>query len=216
MKIKVFIFSSLLFFQAITTVFAVDSFEGFADAFKSEVSEINDISFEFTQKVFVAGATDTVKAEVVYKRPNFFHVRYTEPVRQELYFDGKDLVTYTPRIRQAVARKTDYNDEILGVSVSLIYSSSGLENLENSHRLELKETGNDTISIRAVPRTAREYTEMIIEFDSETLRPLKTAVVSEYASSVTEFENYRINSGVEKERFIFIPPDNVNFIRIEN
>ena len=187
----------------------------FSKRLYEETAEIDDVTFEFTQKIYVAGSTDTVKAEVFYKRPGLFFVSYTRPAVQEIYFDGEHLITYTPRIRQATSRKVDFNNRILGVSAGIIFSSEGLEDLKKDHKIQMAEEEEGVVKIEAVPHQKREYEKMFISFDSKTMLPFQARTTAPHASSVTRFKNYRLNSSLEEDVFHFEPPDNVDFIRLD-
>ncbi|MGM0567654.1 MAG: LolA family protein [Elusimicrobiota bacterium] len=195
----------------------ITSIEILSEKLIEKTEKIDDIIFEFEQDIFIAGSTDTVKAKVFYKKPGSFFISYTEPVIQEIYFDGEKLITYIPRLRQATSQIKKDAEEMLGISADLIFSPRGLEGLKENHNLNIEniDSEKDSIVLEALPHEKTEYENMFITFDLETLRPVKTVVSAPHTESVTVFKNYKINTGLEKEKFEFQPPEGIEILKID-
>ena len=51
-----------------------------------KVGSINTIQFSFSQNIHIADSTQTVKADVLFRRPDSLRVKYSQPQVQEIYY----------------------------------------------------------------------------------------------------------------------------------
>ena len=100
----------ILYFMLISCIVQValcNSVEELSKQITERMSKVRTISFSFQQNTFIADSTQTIKAEVFFKRPDKLKIIYQKPHIQEIYFSDGYLFTYIPEIKQATVQKND-------------------------------------------------------------------------------------------------------------
>ncbi len=183
----------------------------------NKMSFINSISFSFTQTTFIAETTQTVKADVYFKKPDKVKIKYYEPEKQEICINEGYLYTYIPKIKQATRQKTGNIDELLGVTTSVILSTDTFGILKKGYLLKLI-SDKDTVysaMLEARPRYVKNFDRIIIYFKESSYLPGKAVVTADNFMSETVFSDYNINPVFEGEMFSLNSGKNIKVINIE-
>jgi len=176
--------------------------------------EIKSLNFNFVQTTYIAESTQTVKAQVVFKKPDKIRISYSEPREQIVIYNAGFLYTYIPEIRQMTKQKAPDMDQILGVSPSLILSPGSIKELKKKYNLKA-ENKNGTIVLNAEPVGNGSFDEMKIYINAEKMLPEKTVVTAPNLISETDFEYRQLNPEISEEVFSITESEEVNLIEIE-
>ena len=188
--------------------------EGLFAGISDKVGSINTIKFSFTQNIYIADSTQTVKADVLFRRPDSLCVKYSQPQVQEIYYHEGYMYTYLPKIGQATRQKRDAVADLLGITTSIILAEKPLANLRQKFRLSI--VNDNSVILRAEPvDPAMEFDDMTISFNASTFLPVNTIVKASYFSSQTHFSQYSVNPEIDDSSFEFEPSEKVNVIEID-
>ncbi len=203
--------------SCIAQVALCNSVEELSKQITEKMSKVRTISFSFQQNTFIADSTQTIKAEVFFKRPDNLKIIYQKPHIQEIYFSDGYLFTYIPEIKQATKQKSNNFIDMLGVTTSVILSSDSFGLLKKDFKLSVNENGKNRESIRTVPILSTKYNfdNMIIFFNTDTYLPEETVVYAPNFKSVTIFTNYILNPVLNDDCFRFKAGNDVNILDIE-
>ncbi len=210
----------ILYFMLISCIVQValcNSVEELSKQITERMSKVRTISFSFQQNTFIADSTQTIKAEVFFKRPDNLKIIYQKPHIQEIYFSDGYLFTYIPEIKQATKQKSNNFIDMLGVTTSVILSSDSFGLLKKNFKLSVNENRKNGKSIRTVPILSTEYNfdNMIIFFNTDTYLPEETVVYAPNFKSVTIFTNYILNPVLNDDCFSFKAGNDVNILDFE-
>lgn len=195
----------------------ITSLEAFFQHVTEKMNKIKTISFSFRQNTFIAGSTQTIMAEVFFKKPDNLKIKYHQPQVQEIYFSNRYLYTYIPEIKQATRQKNNNINDLLGITPSVILSSDSFGLLKKDFKLKLiPPPGNQNfISLESLPVNRDDFDRMVITFDNNTGLPEMTVVTAPNFKSITVFTDYIINSTLDESHFNFNPGKDVNVINID-
>ncbi len=188
--------------------------DAFEETLNERISSIHDLSFGFTQVTYAAGSTQTVKAEVFFNRPGSIRVNYKLPRKQEIIYTEETLYTYIPAINQATRQRREDITDILGAAPSVIFSTGAFTRLRKE--FDITVSGSDELlRFEAVPLVERGYDRLRVELCAESFLPLRSDVKAVSLVSETEFEDYRINTGLDEDIFRFHPPPGTGVIELD-
>lgn len=195
----------------------ITSVEELSRQVTEKMNAIKTISFSFMQNTFIADSTQTIRAEVLFKKPDNLKIRYHQPQVQEIYSSNGYLYTYIPEIRQATRQKIDNIDDLLGITPSVILSSDSFRLLKKGFKLRLTTSpkSKNSISLEPLPVNTAGFDSMVITFNNNTGLPEMTVVTAPNFKSITLFTDYTVNPDLDKARFDFNPGNNVNIINID-
>jgi outer membrane lipoprotein-sorting protein len=193
----------------------ISTVEELQNTVNSKMSQVNTISFSFTQMTYIAESTQVVKADVYFKKPDNLKVKYYKPQVQEIYLTGGYLYTYIPKIKQSTRQKSNDINDLLGVTTSVILSSESFSILKRDYKLDIIPDGRTNTSLLAVPIRKSNFDKMIITFVNNTGLPQKTVISSSHFNSETIFTDYVINPALSEDYFDFKPEKGTNIINID-
>lgn len=197
--------SSLSFAQEITT--ASDYFKTISDRY----SEIQDYEAEVLIKI---GKSD-MKGKISYKRPEMLRIDFSDPAEQVVLFNGNDLTIYLPGssaiLEQSVSGNEAKAATAEGLALMRRYYTVAYQVGQSAVPLE---EGSDEMVVKFLlqRRSATEaFREIILSVDPSTklIRRVHatTAQDDEY---VFDIYNYKLNSNISDQRFIYDPPSSAN------
>jgi len=213
MNIRILPVVTALFLFGLSAVYAEDVPEAFEKELAEKMNLIEDISFSFEQKTYIDRSTQTVKADVFFRRPDYMKIIYSEPRKQELYYYEGNLYTFIPGISQATKQRKKGLTDLLGASASLIFTGGDLSRLKSDYGLSFTEEENPILKARPLKEAGYDLLE--VGFEKESLLPKQTVVTAPHIRSVTEFSEYTVNSGLSEEDFLFAPSGRINLIEID-
>lgn len=180
-----------------------ESIDKFSSRINETMTSINTISFSFRQNTYFAKSTQTVVADVSFRRPDSLKVIYTEPQHQEITFSNGYLYTYIPAIKQATMQQKDNFSDLLGITHSIIFSTESFGKLKKDFNLNI-ETGREnstSIYLESKSSERAHFEIMEISFSNKSLLPEQTIVKAPNIRSVTVFDNYTLNPPIGNKHF---------------
>jgi len=204
----VFLSSALVFSQSILT----------ASAFFQSVSEQYGTIKDYEATVAITAGKTSMSGKVSFKRPEMLRIDFTDPQDQVILFNGDDLKIYLPGA-SAVLEQTVNSSGTGGANLA---TPQGL-NLMSRYYTIAYETGQDPVPL------AEGSDEMVVNLilhrrtSSEAFRQIKlsinpqtklirrvVAVTPQSETFTFDFSNYKLNSGISEQRFMYDPPSSAN------
>ena len=175
--------------------------------------ELNDYRADFVQEAKIKGypRAQLSSGEVFYKKPGMMRWNYDKPEPQEIVTDGKVLWMYTPSLDQVM--KADFAK----TSQSKVAEAflSGMGNISKDFHIAL-ENGKDkaVITLTLTPKDGNDPVKSIeLSVDRETVYVRKSVMTDIYGNvTIVTLSDFRINTGIKKKLFDFIPPEGVEMI----
>lgn len=201
------LFCAALGAQTITT--AGDYFRGISEYYGTIRSYEADMS--------LAVGRNSMQASVSFKRPDLLRIDFSNPQSQTIVFNGDMLTIYLPG-PQAVLQQSVQGD---GSGAGLA-SPQGLLLLSRYYSVAY-ETGQNAVSIEDVADESVINLVLYRRNTTEAFRQIKLSVgansklirrVEAYTASGEKFvfvySNYRLNTEISDQRFIYDPPSSAN------
>jgi outer membrane lipoprotein carrier protein len=180
-----------------------------------------DFSAEFAHTHYAAarkGKGRTESGMLYIKKPGLMRWDYSEPTVKNFVIDGKRLWFYKPEESQVIVNDK-YQEADISAGLSFLWSSKRLTNdFEVRHF-----TGKDPQD-KVVPETAVKLTpkkpdpnvkELVFYLNKEAM--IEKAIAKDHLGNlnVLELRNIKLNQGLKKEAFLFVPPDGVKVVHVD-
>lgn len=206
--LAVCILTSLLFAEEILT----------ANAYFQTISDFYSTVKDYEASIEITVGKTTMSGAVSFKRPEMLRIDFSSPTDQVIVFTGDKLTIYLP-VSSAILEQSVNNSSAGGATLA---TPQGL-NLMNRYYTIAYETGQNAVPLE------ENSDEMVINFilnrrsSSESFREIKLSidyktklirrVVATTAQSDVfkfDFYDYKINTGINDQRFIYNPPSSAN------
>lgn len=182
----------------------------------SKMKEIKSVVFDMEQNIFIAGSTQTVAANISFKRPETIKIVYSKPHIQEIFFNDGSLYTYIPEIKQATKQQYSNINDILGYTPSLIFSEEPLKKETQDYIMSItKSAYGGYIALQLLTKNESKSQKFTIFINPDTFLPEKTVFTSPNIQSITVFTGYKINTLKNNDELTFNHGDDINTIVIE-
>ncbi|MCI5830119.1 MAG: outer membrane lipoprotein carrier protein LolA [Treponema sp.] len=200
--------SIMAFAQGITT--ASDYFK----TISSRYSEIQDYEADVIIKI---GKSD-MTGRISYKRPEMLRIDFSDPAEQVVLFNGSDLTIYLPGSSAILEQNVSANDAkganaatAEGLSLLRRYYTIAYESGQSAVPLE---EGSDEMVVNFLlqRRSATEsFREIKLSVDPSTKLIRRVhAVTAQDENYIFDIFNYKLNSNISDQRFIYDPPSSAN------
>lgn len=184
-----------------------------ADYFK-EVSSFYATIKDYEADVAIKNGNKQMYARVSYKSTGLLRLDFSKPQNQTIVFNGDFLTIYLPQTSSVLQQKAEEGQRFAtsqGLNLMSRYYIIAYE--EGQEELPLEE-GSDEKVIKLVltRRTANEafYTiKLSINAKTKLIRRVEANSTSGVLI-VFDFTNYRLNTGIPDNRFIYDPPSSAN------
>ena len=196
---------SLAFSQAITTA---------SDYFKTVSDHYGTIQ-DYEADVDITTGGSTMNGKVSFKRPEMLRIDFTEPAEQVILFNGDNLTIYLPGasaiLEQSVGSSGASAATPQGLNLLRRYYTVAYETGQDAEPLE---DGSDEMVVKLVfyRRSASEaFTEIHIAVEAGTLLVRRVTATTQQNETFTfDFYNYRLNTNISVQRFVYEPPSSAN------
>lgn len=197
--------ASLSFAQAITT--ASDFFKSISQHY----SEIKDYEADVTIKI----GKSEMQGKISYKRPEMLRIDFSDPAEQVVLFNGTDLTIYLPGssaiLEQNVSGAEANAATAEGLSLLRRYYTVAYESGQQA--VPLDENNDDmVVKLLLQRRSATEsFREIKIAVDPSTKLIRRVhATTAQDEQYIFDMFNYKLNSNISDQRFIYDPPSSAN------
>ena len=177
--------------------------DSFSKKLKEKMSGISSISFRLEQDTFIATSTHSLEADIDFKRPDKYFIKYSKPQVQQIIIDGEALVTYIPEIKQATSQIITEAGSFFGVTASLLFSDDPIDNMKKLYNLKFFYEKNGQPAVYANSKDIKNLEYIYIYFNSKSLLPEKTVVTAPDFKSVAIMSRYVLNPVYDAELFHF-------------
>lgn len=182
-----------------------------AQALIAQLEQVKSISGSFVQSALDArgAAAQTSKGTFKAKRPGFFFWRTDEPLEQEIYSDGQQVVVFDPDLEQATIQKA--SEEVNNTPAVLF--SGDLNKISSLYEVERSEQGNSSVQYVLTPRSSDSLFERLrIEFAGLHLREMRLRD-SLGQESVIRFVQTELNPKLHEQDFKPVFPEGTDIIQ---
>lgn len=188
-----------------------------------KVQTISDFTANITQENFDFAQNTVTKysGKVFFKKPDKLRIKYDSPSGEEIFFDGKYLLTYIPEINQVSKQKI----ENLNIPIYFIFMDSVTkDNIEKFKKenhitpvLDRVVNGIKTYLVKIRPRNPdATYIEQSFWIDQKTYLPVRVRVLDRLGNvTTTTFLNIKCNVGLQNKDFVFTIPEGAEIIELE-
>jgi len=203
----------LLIAQAAATGQARPAAIDAAKAVQQKYDQVKDFTADFshTYEGGVLKKTLTERGTVQIKKPGRMRWEYTAPDKKTFVSDGRQIYSYIPADKQVVRSAVPPDDD----ATTAVLLLAGKGNLTRDFTVSYVEASPaGTWSLRLDPKQKqRDYDWLVLQVDPATLqiRGL-TAADQQGGRSTFQFTNYRENTGLADNVFVFKIPRGVDVI----
>ena len=197
-----------IFAQGITT--ASDYFKSISERY----SEIQDYEADVIIKIGKSEMTGRIS----YKRPEMLRIDFSDPAEQVVLFNGNDLTIYLPGSSAILEQSVSANDAkganaatAEGLALMRRYYTVAYQSGQSAVPLD---EGSDEMVVNFLlqRRSATEsFREIKLSVDPSTKLIRRVhATTSQDEEYVFDIFNYKLNSNISDQRFIYDPPSSAN------
>jgi outer membrane lipoprotein carrier protein len=203
----------LLIAQAAATGQARPAAIDAAKAVQQKYDQVKDFTADFshTYEGGVLKKTLTERGTVQIKKPGRMRWEYTAPDKKTFVSDGRQIYSYIPADKQVIRSAVPPDDE----ATTAVLFLAGKGNLTRDFTVSYVEAAPaGTWSLRLDPKQKqRDYDWLVLQVDPATfqIRGL-TAADQQGGRSTFQFTNYRENTGLADNVFVFKIPRGVDVI----
>lgn len=188
-----------------------------------KVQTISDFTAAILQENFDFAQNTVTKhsGKVFFKKPDKLRIKYDSPSGEEVFFDGKYLLTYIPEINQVSKQRI----ENLNIPIYFIFMESVTkDNIEKFKKenhitpvLDRVVNGIKTYLVKIRPRNPdATYIEQSFWIDQKTYLPVRVRVLDKFGNvTTTTFSNIKCNIGLQNKDFTFNIPEGAEIIELE-
>ena len=186
-----------------------------SDFFKSVSDYYGTIrDYEADVDITIGNSSD-MQGKASFKRPEMLRIDFSTPAEQTIVFSGDTLTIYLPNstaiLQQSVTSSGAAAATPEGLSLMRRYYSIAYETGQDPVPLE---QGSSELEVNLVlkRRSASEaFSQINLSVDPVTkLIRRVVAITPASVSYVFYFSNYRLNTGMSEQRFIYDPPSSAN------
>lgn len=216
---KKFLITKFLFLSVFLSSFSVSA-QGIltASSFFKSVSENYSTIKDYESDVDIKAGKTSMRGKVSYKKPNLLRIDFSSPEDQVICFNGDLLTIYLPGnaaiLNQSVDNSSNNGANLAtaqGLALLGRYYSPAYETGQEAVPLE---EGSEEMVVNLVLRRrnmseAFSIIRMAVTPSSMLIRRI-SAVTPQGETFVFDFRNYKLNSGISDQRFIYDPPTSAN------
>lgn len=216
---KKFLITKFLFLSVFLSSFSVSA-QGIltASSFFKSVSENYSTIKDYEADVDIKAGKTSMRGKVSYKKPNLLRIDFSSPEDQVICFNGDLLTIYLPGnaaiLNQSVDNSSNNGANLAtaqGLALLGRYYSPAYETGQEAVPLE---EGSEEMVVNLVLRRrnmseAFSIIRMAVTPSSMLIRRI-SAVTPQGETFVFDFRNYKLNSGISDQRFIYDPPASAN------
>ncbi|MBQ9624427.1 MAG: outer membrane lipoprotein carrier protein LolA [Treponema sp.] len=216
---KKFLITKFLFLSVFLSSFSVSA-QGIltASSFFKSVSENYSTIKDYEADVDIKAGKTSMRGKVSYKKPNLLRIDFSSPEDQVICFNGDLLTIYLPGnaaiLNQSVDNSSNNGANLAtaqGLALLGRYYSPAYETGQEAVPLE---EGSEEMVVNLVLRRrnmseAFSIIRMAVTPSSMLIRRI-SAVTPQGETFVFDFRNYKLNSGISDQRFIYDPPTSAN------
>lgn len=216
---KKFLITKFLFLSVFISSFSVSA-QGIltASSFFKSVSENYSTIKDYEADVDIKAGKTSMRGKVSYKKPNLLRIDFSSPEDQVICFNGDLLTIYLPGnaaiLNQSVDNSSNNGANLAtaqGLALLGRYYSPAYETGQEAVPLE---EGSEEMVVNLVLRRrnmseAFSIIRMAVTPSSMLIRRI-SAVTPQGETFVFDFRNYKLNSGISDQRFIYDPPTSAN------
>lgn len=216
---KKFLITKFLFLSVFLSSFSVSA-QGIltVSSFFKSVSENYSTIKDYEADVDIKAGKTSMRGKVSYKKPNLLRIDFSSPEDQVICFNGDLLTIYLPGnaaiLNQSVDNSSNNGANLAtaqGLALLGRYYSPAYETGQEAVPLE---EGSEEMVVNLVLRRrnmseAFSIIRMAVTPSSMLIRRI-SAVTPQGETFVFDFRNYKLNSGISDQRFIYDPPTSAN------
>lgn len=216
---KKILITKFLFLSVFLSSFSVSA-QGIltASSFFKSVSENYSTIKDYEADVDIKAGKTSMRGKVSYKKPNLLRIDFSSPEDQVICFNGDLLTIYLPGnaaiLNQSVDNSSNNGANLAtaqGLALLGRYYSPAYETGQEAVPLE---EGSEEMVVNLVLRRrnmseAFSIIRMAVTPSSMLIRRI-SAVTPQGETFVFDFRNYKLNSGISDQRFIYDPPTSAN------
>ncbi len=176
--------------------------------------DIKDYRADFVQEAKIKGypRPQISSGEVFYKKPGMMRWNYDKPEPQEIVTDGKVLWMYSPSLDQVM--KADFAMTSQSKVAEAFLSGMGNISKDFNIAIENSKDKKADIILMLTPKDESDPVKSIeLSVDRETIYVRKSVMTDIYGNvTKVSFSDFKVNTGIEKKLFDFVPPEGVEII----
>ncbi|MBR1912173.1 MAG: outer membrane lipoprotein carrier protein LolA [Treponema sp.] len=187
-----------------------------SDFFKS-VSDYYGTIHDYEADVDITiGNSSDMQGKASFKRPEMLRIDFSQPAEQTIVFSGDTLTIYLPAPYSAILQQTVSGSGAAsatpeGLALMRRYYTISYESGQDPVPLE---EGSSEMVINLVLKrrsSSEAFSQIKLSIDptSKLIRRV-IAVTPSSQSYIFYFSNYRLNTGMSEQRFIYDPPSSAN------
>lgn len=189
-----------------------------ASLFFKSVSENYATIKDYEADVDIKASKNTMSGHLSYKHPNLLRIDFTNPEDQVICFNGDLLTIYLPGSAAILNQSVDNSNNnganlatAQGLSLLGRYYSPAYETGQASVPLD---DGSDEMVVKLLLRRrnmseAFSVIKMSVAPDTMLIRRIE-ATTPQGETFTFDFKNYRLNTNISDQRFIYDPPTSAN------
>jgi outer membrane lipoprotein carrier protein len=191
------------------------------DRMQKQFDAAQDFSAEFVHTHYAAARKGKGRSEsgmVYIKKPGLMRWDYTEPSVKNFVIDGKRLWFYKPEEAQVIVNDK-YQEADISAGLSFLWSTKRL-----SDEFEIRHFTGEDPQGKPVPPDAVKLTpkkpdaqvkDLVFYLSKDGM--IEKAMAKDHLGNlnVLELRNIKLNQGLKKEAFLFVPPDGVKVVHVD-
>jgi outer membrane lipoprotein carrier protein len=195
--------------------------EVLGDKLQNALNAASDFSADFKHTHFAAARRGKGRSEsgkVFIKKPGLMRWDYTEPTLKYFVVDGERLWFYKPEEGQVLVNEK-FKEAEISAGLSFLWSTKRIsESFEVRHF-----TGPDPVggtvpadAIRLIPKKPDpQIKDVVFYLGADGM--IQRAMSKDHLGNINmlEMTNVKLNQGLKKEAFLFVPPDGVKVIHVD-
>lgn len=186
-----------------------------ANDYLKAVSDVYATISDYEADVEIEAGKSTMQGKVSFKRPEMLRIDFSEPAEQVILFNGDDLTIYLPGssaiLDQSVEGASAASATPQGLNLLRRYYSVSYATGQDAEPLE---EGSDemVVNLIFVRKSASEaFTEIDIAVERDTKLIRRVVATTPQNDRFTfDFFNYKLNTNISDQRFIYDPPSSAN------
>jgi len=126
---------------------------------ENSYSGINDISFNFTQKltIKISGETETISGNAAFKKPDKFRITNKKPREQTIVCDGKKMYLYSKKLNQVTVEEPGSQGQML--PRQFFDFSSVISDLTGGYDISIEKEDTDYFILSCTPKGEKRIPE---------------------------------------------------------
>lgn len=197
-------------FICILCVFSLAAHAGQGEKqLRAFLGELDSLRAGFEQKLFNESGKllETANGMLYLQRPGKFLWEYEHPYQQKIITNGQTLWIYDEDLEQVTIR--DMKDGLQATPAAILGGTADIDDLYEIIDMD-KVEGYDWVRLRSVDKDS-QYSDVRLGFDGQKLGMM---VLSDNLGQTTriDFDNVELNVDIDKSRFEFSPPEDVDVI----